>query len=327
MRIAVDAMGGDFAPGEIVRGALEASAQADFKDEIVLVGDETAIRTELTQGGPYSDLISIVHASESIGMTEHPAQAMKRKRDSSLVICAKLVKSGEVDGTFSAGNSGAAMAIALYDIGRTAGVERPAIATILPTLKGPVLLLDAGANVDCSPQNLLQFAQLGSIYADKVLGLSNPSVGLLNVGSEVGKGNELSKASYQLLAESGLNFYGNVEGNDVFDRTTDVIVCDGFVGNVLLKSSEGVSELIINVLRSELSSGSSDIDRQVSRQIGKALSKFDYAETGGAPLLGIDGVAFIGHGRSQARAIASAIRATLSAASSGYLAEVRNVIA
>jgi glycerol-3-phosphate acyltransferase PlsX len=328
MRIAVDAMGGDFAPREVVRGALQVSAQIDFTDEIVLVGNETAIRSELELSGMTTpSSISIVHASESIDMHEHPAQAMKRKRNSSLVICAKLVKSGEVDGTFSAGNTGAAMAIALYDIGRISGIDRPAIATILPTLKGPALLLDAGAMMDCSPQNLLQFALLGSIYADKVMHLPNPSIGLLNVGSEAGKGNELTKNAYQLLSDSKLNFYGNVEGKDVYEHTTDVVVCDGFVGNVLLKSSEGICELIVDILRRELLSVGPDSSVGANQHVARVLSKFDYAETGGAPLLGIDGVTFIGHGRSKDRAVVSAIKATLAAAASGYIAEVRNSVA
>jgi glycerol-3-phosphate acyltransferase PlsX len=328
MRIAVDAMGGDFAPREVVRGALQVSAQIDFTDEIVLVGDEAAIKGELEQSGmPTPDSISIVHASQSIDMHEHPVQAMKRKRNSSLVICANLVKQGEVDGTFSAGNTGAAMAIALYDIGRIKGIERPAIAAMLPTLRGAALLLDAGAMMDCSPQNLLQYAVLGSIYADKVLHVVNPSIGLLNVGSEAGKGNDLTKNAYQLLASSDLNFYGNVEGKDVYEHITDVVVCDGFVGNVLLKASEGICELIVDMLRRELVSVGGDVAVNANMHIARILSKFDYAETGGAPLLGIDGVALIGHGRSNQRAIVSAVKSTLAAAASGYLARVREVVA
>jgi glycerol-3-phosphate acyltransferase PlsX len=321
MRVAVDAMGGDFAPGEVVRGALRVAVQSNFSDEIVLVGDESAIRSELALiTGSVPVGISVVHASESIGMHEHPVQAMKYKRDSSLVVCAKLVRDGRVDATFSAGNTGAAMAIALYDIGRIPGIDRPAIATMLPTIKGPTLLLDAGAMMDCSPQHLLQFALLGSIYANKVQHLFNPTVGLLNVGSEPGKGNDLTKAAYKLLSESSLNFFGNVEGKDVFEHTTDVVVCDGFVGNVLLKASEGAFELISNLLpNSERSDEGGDSST--------LLAKFDYAETGGAPLLGVDGVAFVGHGRSKERAIASAIRATLVAASSGYVEAVKSALA
>ena len=328
MRVAVDAMGGDFAPREVVRGAFRVSAQIDFSDHIVLVGNESAIRSELElAGGQVSDSISIVHASEAIEMHEHAAQAMKRKRDSSLVVCAKMVKSGEVDSTFSAGNTGAAMAIALYDIGRIPGIERPAIATIMPTLKGKALLLDAGAMMDCSPHNLHQFALLGSIYAQKVFNLPNPSIGLLNVGSEPGKGNELTKAAYKLLEQSGLNFAGNVEGKDLFDHATDVVVCDGFVGNVLLKATEGIGEFIVDLLKQELLPGGNNIAADVAASVGRVMAKFDYAETGGAPLLGIDGVAFIGHGRSNDRAIASAIRATLDAAISGYVSAVREALA
>jgi glycerol-3-phosphate acyltransferase PlsX len=328
MRVAVDAMGGDFAPREVVRGALQVSAQLDCTDEIVLVGDESAIRSELAEAGNDSPLsISIVHAPEAIDMHEHAAQAMKRKRKSSLVICAQMVKRGEADATFSAGNTGAAMAIALYDIGRIPGIDRPAIATVLPTLKGPALLLDAGAMMDCSPQNLLQFALLGSIYAHKVMHVAEPTVGLLNVGGEAGKGNELTKGAYQLLTTANLNFYGNVEGKDVYEHTTDVVVCDGFVGNVLLKSSEGLCELIVDVLRRGMVGVGAGSESLLNQEMAKIMSKFDYAETGGAPLLGIDGVTFIGHGRSKQRAIASAIRSTLEAAGSGYLNAVRNTIA
>jgi glycerol-3-phosphate acyltransferase PlsX len=328
MHVAVDAMGGDFAPREIVRGALEVSAQIDFSDEIVLVGDEAAIRAEFDLTDSHiPSTISIVHASEVIEMHEHPAQAMKRKRNSSLVICAKMVKQGEVDATFSAGNTGAAMAVALYDIGRIPGIDRPAIATGIPTFTGLTLLLDAGAMVDCSPQNLLQFALLGSIYAQKVLHYENPTVGLLNVGSERGKGNELVKNAFELLNASSLNFYGNVEGKDVLAHTTDVVVCDGFVGNVLLKSIEGTVEFIVEALMGEIHSAGLDASNIAEPIITKTLSKYHYAETGGAPLLGIDGISFIGHGRSDGRAIASAVRATLTAATSGYVAAVREAIA
>jgi phosphate acyltransferase len=332
MRVAVDAMGGDFAPREVVRGALNAAAQPGFSDHIILVGDESAIRAELQASQELiPPSISIVHAPEKIEMHEHAAQAMKRKRNSSLVVCAKLVKQREADATFSAGNTGATMAIALYDIGRIAGIDRPAIATIVPTLTGPSLLLDAGAMMDCSAQNLLQFAILGAVFAEKVMHKPNPTVGLLNVGSEPGKGNELTKAAFELLSASHLNFYGNVEGRDIFEHTTDVVVCDGFAGNVILKATEGLVEAFARLLRHDLETAGSGEGSATFQSAGQAMSKlltrFDYAETGGAPLLGIDGVSFIGHGRSTAKAIENAIGATLAAASSGYVDAVREALA
>jgi glycerol-3-phosphate acyltransferase PlsX len=327
LTIAVDAMGGDHAPREVVLGALSV-ARDDSTTQIVLVGDQSAIETEIADAGDTPANIQIRHATETIGMEEHPAQAMRRKRDSSLVIASRMVKSGEADATFSAGNTGAAMAIATFDIGRTPGVDRPAIATTLPTLKGRALLLDAGANVDCSPQNLLQFAILGSVYAEKVLKRTAPTIGLLNIGGEAGKGNELTKAAYKLLTESGLNFQGNVEGKDVFEGAVDVVVCDGFAGNVLLKSGEGVAELIVSLLQREFAADpqiaeSSEVFAPIFR---KLLQRIDYAETGGAPLLGINGVSFIGHGRSHARAIASGIKAAAAAAATGYVAAMREAM-
>lgn len=324
MRIAVDAMGGDHAPGEVVRGALDV-AREDACTEVILVGDEGAVRSELAT---YSDVpanVRVHPAGESIGMGEHPTQAVRRKRDSSLVLAGKLVKTGDADATFSAGNTGAAMAIATLDIGRLPGIERPAIATTLPTLKGRAILLDAGANVDCSPQHLLQWALLGSVYAEKVLKRTSPTVGLLNIGSEPGKGNELTKAAFPLLQSASLNFVGNVEGKDVFEGAADVVVCDGFAGNILLKSGEGVAELIVAILQRELAADTHIAETMdVFAPIFKRLmQRIDYSETGGAPLLGINGVSIIGHGRSRSKAIANGIRAAREAAASGYVAATR----
>jgi glycerol-3-phosphate acyltransferase PlsX len=256
-------------------------------------------------------------------MDEHPAHAIRKKRGSSLVICGEMVKSGEADGTMSAGNTGAAMAIAALNIGRIPGIERPAIATLLPSRKGNSLLLDAGANVDCSPSNLLQFALMGAVYAEKVIGMAEPTIGLLSIGTEESKGNELTKATHELLKKSSLRFYGNVEGKDVFEHTTDVVVCDGFVGNVLLKTGEGLAELIVGMLSKELAALDPAVAQKLQPLVGNILRKIDYAERGGAPLLGVNGVSVIAHGRSKARAIASAIRLTLSAAKSGYVAAIK----
>lgn len=320
MRIAVDAMGGDHAPDEIVRGALDVAAEPGFEHEILLVGDQTRVRGALAQfSAGESDHIRVVHASEEIAMHEHAAQAVRKKRDSSLVICGQMVKDGRADATLSAGNTGAAMAVATLVIGRIPGIERPAIGTALPTLKGKALLVDAGANVDCSPHNLLQFALLGSIYAEKALLLPDPTIGLLSVGSEEGKGNDLTKATFKLLRESPLRFYGNVEGKDVFEHTTDVVVCDGFVGNVLLKAGEGVAEMVLEFLQREIAGQDPALLEPMKPVLGRLLRRIDYAETGGAPLLGVAGVSMISHGRSKAKAIANAIRQAILAASSGFV--------
>jgi glycerol-3-phosphate acyltransferase PlsX len=249
MRIAVDAMGGDFAPDEIVRGAVLLASEIGFADEIILVGDQPKIEAALQKTAWSGAGISIRHAGEVIAMDEHPAQAIRKKRNSSVVVCGQMVKNREVDATISAGNTGAAMAVATLNIGR---IERPAIATILPTQLGNCLLLDAGANVDCSPVNLLQFALMGAVYAKHALGIPDPTIGLLNIGAEESKGNELTKETYALLKKSHLRFYGNVEGKDVYDHVTDVIVCDGFVGNVALKTSEGLAEMMLSIIKENM---------------------------------------------------------------------------
>ena len=237
MKIAVDAMGGDYAPTEVVKGALLAARErADI--EIILVGDEEVVSESLESLGEIPASVTIRHASQAIAMGEHPVQATRRKRDSSLVVAAMMIKDGEADATFSAGSTGAAMAIATLDIGRIPGIERPAIASTIPTIKGRCLLLDAGANVDCSPRNLLQFALLGAIYAERVLGIEKPKIGLLNIGTEEGKGDDLTKETHRRLRATSLNFHGNVEGKDVFEHAVDVVVCDGFAGNVLIKAAK-----------------------------------------------------------------------------------------
>ncbi|MDR3708519.1 MAG: phosphate acyltransferase PlsX [Capsulimonadaceae bacterium] len=324
MRIAVDAMGGDYAPGEVVRGVVELASQPEFNDDVILVGDQERLRTILCElGGAGNEHIVVQHASEVIAMDEHPAHAIRKKRDSSLVICGRMVKDGEVDGTISAGNTGAAMAMATLGIGRIPGIDRPAIATQLPTLKGDSLLLDAGANVECTPENLLQFALMGAVYAEKVMGIPEPTIGLLSVGSEESKGNDLTKATHALLKNSSLRFKGNVEGKDVFEHTTDVIICDGFVGNVLLKTGEGMAEMILGLLMTELDSMEGDLLIKMQPVLYSLLRKLDYAERGGAPLVGVNGVSIISHGRSKARAIANAVRTTISAAKSGYVTAIK----
>jgi len=327
LKLAVDAMGGDHAPAQVVLGALRvARERPDI--QIILVGDEAAIQAELEKAENVPGGVSVRHTSQAIEMGEHPVQATRRKRDSSLVVCGQMVKTGEADATFSAGSTGAAMAIGTLDLGRIAGIERPAIATGIPTMGGRALLLDGGANVDCSPKNLLQFALLGAIYSERAMGVPNPRVGLLNIGGEEGKGNDLAKTVYQMLKTAPLNFVGNVEGKDVFEHAADVVVCDGFAGNVLVKSGEGMAEMIFDMLDHEMTSNP---DFRQSRSLltpvfQRLAQKIHYSEFGGAPLLGVNGVSVIGHGRSDAKAIVGGLRAALTAAESGYVQAIREAL-
>jgi len=306
MRIALDAMGGDFAPHEIVRGAL--LAQRFSGVDVILVGEEEKIRDclgEMSSG----HAPRIQHASEQILMHEAPALAVRKKRDSSIAVCCDLIKRGEADAMVSAGNTGAVMATALLKLGRTEGIDRPAIGTVVPTRSGKAILLDVGACVDCEPKNLLQFALMGAVYAEKVLGIQKPRVGLMSIGEEETKGNELTRAAFREISATNLNFRGNVEGRDVFHGQYDVIVCDGFLGNVVLKVAEGAAEFIMDEMKDAVqSSWLTKLPMLFVRRSFRGLKrKLDYAEYGGAPLLGIDGVCIVSHGRSHARAIANAV--------------------
>lgn len=305
-RIALDAMGGDYAPGEIVRGAKDAAHELGVN--IILVGDQDKILAEL-DGEDAGGLISVVHAPEVVGMDEHPVSAIRKKKNSSIVVATQLVKEGAADGLVSAGSTGAQMASSLFILGRISGVDRPAISTLMPSARGVVALLDAGANVDCRPQHLKQFAVMGSLYAEKVLGLPTPKVGLLNIGSEETKGNDLTLATYKLLQEADMNFVGNVEGRDIFLGTSDVVVCDGFVGNVVLKTAEGLAMGLLGMFQEELGRLEDIIGSEAIMHImGGFKRRMDYAEYGGALLLGVDGVSVISHGSSKARAVKNAIR-------------------
>ena len=327
LKVAVDAMGGDYAPLEVIKGTLVVARERPDV-ELVLVGQESAVNGCLDSLGDVPPTITVRAAEQAIEMGEHPVQATRRKRDSSLVVSGLMVKSGEADATFSAGSTGAAMAIATLDIGRIAGIERPALASAIPTIQGRALLLDAGANVDCSTRNLLQFALLGVIYAERVMGVPNPKLGLLNIGSEEGKGNELAKEAHRLLGATPLNFFGNVEGKDVFDHAVDVVVCDGFWGNVLIKSGEGMAELVFELLHRmteadpELAASQESLDLLFRRLV----QRVHYSEFGGATLLGVNGVSVIGHGRSDAKAIAGGIRAAADAAAGGYVQAIRDAL-
>lgn len=302
MRIAIDAMGGDNAPAAIVKGACAASSL--YGVDIILVGDEQAISKALPRT---AERITVKRSSEVIGMHE-PAAAFRTKKDSSLVVCADLVQAGEAQAMISAGNTGAAMAVATFRLGRIEGIDRPGIATGLPSLKGRTILIDAGANADCEVDNLVQFALMGGIYAEKVMGVANPRVALLSIGEEECKGNELTKAAHAVLRQMNLNFIGNVEGRHLFSGEADVVVCDGFTGNVALKSAEGLGD----VVKSELQR--SPLMKLLLAPVRNRLKKrVDYSEVGGAPLLGVNGICIIGHGRSNARAISSAVRAAMTA--------------
>lgn len=308
MKIAVDAMGGDYAPVEIVKGAIEAANQ--LKIPVILVGKEDVIRQEMARYSVPEALVDVKHASEVVEMNEHPALAIRRKPDSSIVVAAELVNSGQAQAMVSAGSTGAAMAVATLRFGRIQGIDRPAIGALLPTAKGKAVLLDAGANVDCDVDNLLQFAVMGSEYAERVLRIPNPRVGLLSIGEESTKGNELTKATNARLSQSDLNFIGNLDGKDVFRGAADVIVCDGFAGNLVLKIGEGMVEFLINNLKQEI--GRSLFYKLCGRLLRPAFraaqARLDYAEYGGAPLLGVNGICIISHGKSDARAIRNAIR-------------------
>jgi len=309
MRVALDAMGGDHAPREIVAGAADAARELDV--EVILAGPADRLKEELRHvpAPARPEALRIVDAPEVIGMAEAPAMALRRKRRSSIAVALDLVRRGEADAMVSAGNTGAVMAAALLTLRPIEGIDRPAIAAVLPTQRGRAIMLDAGANVDCRPKHLLQFGVMGSVYATRVLGIESPRVGLLSNGEEDTKGNELVVRAAELLRRSGLRFIGNVEGRGVFAGAADVVVCDGFVGNVVLKFGEGLALGIFSLLREELSRGLLvRLGVALARPRLKALAlRLDHTEYGGAPLLGVDGICIVSHGSSKARAVRNAI--------------------
>lgn len=308
-RIAVDAMGTENAPHPELEGAILA-ARERFA-EIVLVGPQDLLRRELARRDAENLAIGVVHASEAVTMEDTAAKAFRRKRDSSIRVAARLVREGKADGLISAGNTGAAMTTAKIILGTLEGVDRPALAAVFPTSKGKAaVLLDVGANVDCKPHHLEQFAVMGEIYYRVIFGVERPRVGLLSIGEEEHKGNDLTREAFGLLKQLPLNFIGNVEGRDLYNGRVDVIVCDGFIGNVALKISEGLIEAVSTLLKEALS-------RTLSSKVGYVLSRkafqhfkkrVDYSEYGGAPLLGVRGVCIICHGASNSNAIKNAIR-------------------
>ncbi|MEA3345047.1 MAG: phosphate acyltransferase PlsX [Chloroflexota bacterium] len=308
MKIVLDAMGGDHAPEVAVEGAVRAARELDV--EIPLVGQPEAVQSELAKHDTTGLYLPIIPASQVVEMDEHPAAAVRAKPDSSMVVGMELVKNKEAQALVSAGNSGGVLAAALFQLGRIQGIRRPALSSILPTRGGRCFFLDGGANTDCKPEYLLQFALMGSIYAQKVMEIENPRVGIVSNGEEEGKGNILVQETYQLLKESPLNFIGNVEGRDIFRDMADVVVTDGFTGNVIVKTSEGVATMLMEVLRKEIRKRPlAMLGTLLARPAFQAAAKLlDYREYGGGVLLGVKGVVIVAHGRSDAQAIASAMR-------------------
>ncbi len=317
MKIAVDAMGGDNAPHAVVAGSVQAARE--YGVGIILVGIEQTIQAELDKYPQARTLpLEIRNATQVVDMLDSPSTVFRRKKESSIRVANELVKSGEAVAVISAGHTGAAMATSLFVLGPLEGVERPAIATFMPTTKGTSIVLDVGANVDCKPSHLLQFAIMGEVFAKYLLKNPNPCVGLLSIGEEKTKGNELTKEAFKLLSETSLNFVGNVEGKDVMSGKADVVVCDGFIGNVVLKISEAVAETIGLILRENIGDNLiRKLGYVMMRPAFRALKRrVDYAEYGGAPLLGINGISIISHGRSSDRAIKNAIRVAMEFAKS-----------
>ena len=308
--IAVDAMGGDRGPSVIIQGAVDAAMET--KTRVILVGDEGQITEELRKLSFDEELVTIVHASEVAEMHEKPSDILRRKKDASIQVASRLVKEGKAHGMVSAGNSGATVACGMFILGRLPGVDRPALASVIPTEKSPCVLVDVGANVDCKPHNLLQFGLMGSAFSKGILGVEHPRIALLSIGEEEGKGNSLVKEAYELFKMApDINFVGNAEGRDLFTGDFDVIVCDGFVGNVVLKLSEGLGSSFARLLKREM------LDSSLPVKIGSFLIRgaftrfarmFDYAEYGGAPLLGLSHIALVCHGASNAKAITNAVK-------------------
>ena len=322
-RIAVDAMGGDFAPEAIVEGVV--LSVGELGADIMLVGDEAQIRRELARHGAQNAPIAIEPATQVVGMHDSPAKALRQKRDSSTSVAVGLVQQGHADAVVSMGNTGAFMAFATRQLGTVEGVDRAAIALVLPCSTGNVVLLDAGANADCRPEMFRQFALLGSAYAEAVLGEPKPRVGLLNMGEEDTKGNELVRKAYALLAEAPVHFIGNIEGNHLFDGSADVVVCDGFAGNIVLKVAEGMAGLCVEMLQAGL-------QRSITTRLGALLARpalrqlknrCDYSAYGGALLLGVNGVCLVGHGRSTPEAVRRALQVVKQSAESGVLAHIK----
>lgn len=327
MHIAVDAMGGDFAPEATVAGAFEAAVELGVS--ILLVGQREILEDRLHHLGDHGGRIEVVHASEVVGMDEPAITPIRKKRDSSIRVCAELVKAGRAQALVTAGNTGAAMIVAKTVIGAVQGVDRPALAAVLPNPHGNTVVLDVGANIDSKPAYLRQFAVMGYFYAQEVLGTESPRVGLMSIGEEEGKGTDLTRQVFNEMQEGGFNFVGNVEGSDVFNGAVDVVVCDGFVGNVILKSAESLAEAVASMMRHEL-------DRSWTARLGYLLARpafarfrrrVDYREYGAAPLLGVEGGCFVGHGRSNSKAVRNSIRRAVEFCEADLHRKIRDKVA
>lgn len=306
-RIAVDAMGGDFGPHVVVPGAVQAAKRKQL--DLLLVGDEPRIAAELSKLDTRGIVVRVVHATQVAEMHDKPSEALRKKKDSSIQVACNLIRDGQADGIISAGNTGVVLACSLFTLGRMEGVDRPALATILPTERAPLVLVDAGANVDCKAINLLQFGIMADVMARILLHRAEPEVAILSNGEEEGKGNQLVKEAFELFKHSSLNFVGNIEGRDLFTGEVDVVVCDGFVGNVVIKQAEGLASSLGRLLKGELRRGFfAKIGTTLALSALKRFSRLmDYAEYGGAPLLGLKGTVIVGHGASNQKAIANAV--------------------
>ena len=324
--IALDAMGGDNAPAAIIAGAV--AALANPKITLMLVGQEDAVQAELNKYDYDKSRISIVHAASIIENEDNPVSAIKKKKDSSMVVGLNLLKDKQAQAFVSAGNTGALLAGATLIVGRIKGIERPAIATVLPTSNNPFLLIDSGANVDCKPSYLVQFAMMGSVYMESVLGVNKPKIGLINIGAEEEKGNALVKETYPLLGKSGLNFVGNVEAKELPFGAVDVAVCDAFVGNVVLKLSEGLSKALFDMIKTAMTSTiTATIGAMLSKSALRGLKKkFDVADVGGAPFLGLNALVVKAHGSSDARAITGAINQCAKFISNDIVTKIESAI-
>jgi len=312
MRIGIDAMGGDHSPMVEAGGALAARAILDPQDRIVLVGDEAAVRKCLADAEDWQECIEVRHAEQVIGMNEVPVEALRSKPNSSIALLAQMHADGELDACISAGNTGAFVAAAQMRLRRLPGVHRPGICVMTPTYYGPLVVCDVGANVNCRPRHLHQYAVMAVVYARTICGIKSPRVGLLSIGQEDAKGNILVRQTYELLqGDPGLHFVGNVEGRDVFRNACDVVVCDGFVGNVVLKLMEGMAGSVIRTMLDELGLNMTEEHDQVTRAARSIISKYDFNEYGGAPLLGVAGITIICHGASDSRGIMNAVRVAL----------------
>jgi phosphate acyltransferase len=323
MRLAVDGMGGDFAPDAVVEGCID--AVKEYGVDIIITGPENLLNEKLALYNYPKDKIKVVHASEVISPNEEPVKALKKKKDSSLVKALNLVKIGEADAVLSAGSTGALMAGASLIVGRIKGIKRVALAPVMPGKNAPFMIIDAGANVDCKPDYLVQFALMGKIYFENILNVSNPSVGIVNIGAEEEKGNDLTKEAYKLLKKTDFNFVGNVEPRDIPSGDINVLVCDGFVGNTVLKTYEGVASNIFGMLKEEIMSS-------LTTKLGGLLlkpvfdnfkKKFDYTEYGGSAFLGSDGIVIKAHGSSNAKAFKNAIKQAITSHENGIVLKIK----